>query len=83
MGGRSERLQGTAAGGCDNLRGFDMSKTNPQNLDPITETPGAHPVGAGVGATGGAVTGAAVGSVVGPVGTIAGGVLGAVAGGLA
>jgi len=58
-----------------------MSKINPQNLDPITHAPGAHPVGAGVGATGGALTGATVGSVAGPLGTIAGGVVGAIAGG--
>jgi phage tail tape-measure protein len=61
----------------------DMSKSNPENLDPITKTPGAHPVGTGVGAVGGAAAGAAVGSAGGPIGTIAGGVVGAVAGGLA
>ena len=60
-----------------------MSNSNPKNLDPITKTPGAHPVGTGVGATGGAVAGAAIGSVAGPVGTVVGGVVGAIAGGLA
>ena len=52
-----------------------MSKKNPQNLDPITDAPGAHPVGTGVGTTGGAIAGAALGSVVGPIGTIAGAVI--------
>jgi len=53
------------------------------NRDPITDEPGAHPVGTGVGATGGAVAGAAAGSVGGPVGMAVGGVIGAVVGGLA
>jgi hypothetical protein len=54
------------------------------NRDPITGTPGAHPVGTGVGAlAGGAATGAAVGTVAGPVGTVIGAAVGAVAGGLA
>lgn len=53
------------------------------NRDPITDEPGAHPVGTGVGATGGAVAGAAAGALGGPVGMAVGGVLGAVAGGLA
>ena len=53
------------------------------NRDPITDEPGAHPVGTGVGATGGAVAGAAAGSVAGPVGAAVGGVVGAVVGGLA
>jgi outer membrane lipoprotein SlyB len=60
-----------------------MSKTNPENLDPITKTPGAHPLGTGLGAAGGAAAGAAVGSTAGPLGTLAGGVVGAIAGGLA
>jgi uncharacterized protein (TIGR02284 family) len=53
------------------------------NRDPITDEPGAHPVGTGVGAAGGAVAGAAAGTVAGPVGTMVGGVIGAVIGGLA
>lgn len=61
-----------------------MSKENPNlNLDPLTDAPGAHPLGTGVGAAGGALAGAAVGMVGGPVGAAVGGVLGAVAGGLA
>lgn len=53
------------------------------NRDPITGTPGAHPVGTGVGAAGGAATGAAIGAVGGPVGAAVGLVAGAVVGGLA
>lgn len=56
--------------------------TTDMNRDPISGTPGAHPVGTGVGATAGALAGAAVGSVAGPVGTVVGGAIGAVAGGL-
>ena len=53
------------------------------NLDPITQAPGAHPVGTGVGAAvGGAAAGAAAGALGGPVGAVVGGVVGAVAGGL-
>jgi len=53
------------------------------NRDPITDEPGAHPVGTGIGATGGAVAGAAAGSIGGPIGVAVGGVVGAVVGGLA
>lgn len=53
------------------------------NRDPITDEPGAHPIGTGVGAAGGAVAGAAAGSMAGPVGAAVGGVVGAVVGGLA
>jgi uncharacterized protein (TIGR02284 family) len=53
------------------------------NRDPITDEPGAHPVGTGVGAAGGAVAGATVGAIGGPVGMAVGGVVGAVVGGLA
>jgi hypothetical protein len=60
-----------------------MSKTNPENLDPITKSPGAHPLGTGLGAAGGAAAGAAVGATAGPLGSLAGGVVGAIAGGLA
>jgi hypothetical protein len=55
-----------------------------ENRDPISGTPGSHPVGTGIGAAaGGMAAGAAAGSVAGPVGTVAGAVVGAVAGGLA
>jgi uncharacterized protein (TIGR02284 family) len=53
------------------------------NRDPITDEPGAHPVGTGIGATGGALAGAAAGAIGGPIGVAVGGVVGAVVGGLA
>lgn len=53
------------------------------NPDPITGSPGAHPVGTGVGAAGGAAAGAAIGAIGGPIGAGVGLVAGAVAGGLA
>ena len=53
------------------------------NQDPITGSPGSHPVGTAIGATGGAAAGAAIGSVAGPIGTVVGTAIGAVAGGLA
>lgn len=52
-----------------------------RNADPITDEPGAHPVGAGTGAAlGGVVAGAAAGMAAGPVGTVAGAIIGGVAG---
>ena len=60
------------------------TKGKSRNADPITGTPGAHPVGTGLGAAaGGAAAGAAIGTVAGPVGTIAGAAVGAIVGGLA
>jgi uncharacterized protein (TIGR02284 family) len=53
------------------------------NRDPITDAPGAHPVGTGIGATGGAVAGGVAGAVGGPIGVAVGGVVGAIVGGLA
>src|ERR1700712_980027 len=53
------------------------------NRDPITDEPGAHPVGTGIGAAGGAIAGATAGAVGGPIGVAVGGVVGAVVGGLA
>lgn len=61
----------------------DEREERDMNRDPITDEPGAHPIGTGVGATGGAVAGAAAGSIAGPVGAAVGGVVGAVVGGLA
>jgi phage tail tape-measure protein len=53
------------------------------NRDPISGTPGAHPVGTGIGAAaGGVAAGAAVGTVAGPIGTAVGAAVGAVLGGL-
>jgi len=60
-----------------------MSDFNDANRDPLTNEPGAHPVGTGVGAAGGAVAGAAAGAFGGPIGAAVGGVAGAVVGGLA
>jgi hypothetical protein len=54
------------------------------NRDPITGTPGAHPIGTGAGAAAGGIAGAAAGTAIGgPAGTIIGAAVGAVAGGLA
>lgn len=54
------------------------------NRDPITDAPGAHPVGTGLGAIGlGAVAGAGAGAIGGPVGAVVGSVVGAIAGGFA
>jgi len=63
-----------------------LDKTNEAhtNRDPITNAPGAHPVGTGIGAAlGGAAAGAATGTVAGPVGTVIGAAVGAIVGGLA
>jgi hypothetical protein len=61
----------------------DQPDSNDMNRDPLTGTPGAHPVGTGVGAAAGGAAGAAIGMVAGPVGALAGAVVGAVVGGLA
>jgi hypothetical protein len=54
------------------------------NPDPLTEEPGAHPVGTGVGAAGGGTLGAVIGGAVGgPVGAMIGAAIGGVTGGLA
>jgi hypothetical protein len=54
------------------------------NRDPISGTPGAHPLGTGAGAASGGVAGAAVGMAVGgPVGAMIGAAVGVVAGGMA
>ncbi len=66
------------------------------NRDPITDEPGAHPVGTGVGAAlgggiagaglgvaGAAAAGGAMGAAAGPIGVVAGATIGAVVGGLA
>ena len=62
----------------------DNVKVPDDNRDPITGSPGAHPVGTGIGAAaGGAAAGAAIGTVAGPLGTAVGMAVGAVVGGLA
>lgn len=54
------------------------------NRDPITGTPGAHPIGTGLGAAPGALAGGVAGMAVGgPAGGIIGAAIGALAGGLA
>lgn len=60
----------------------NLQAGGPANRDPITKTPGAHPVGTGVGAAAGGAAGAAIGAIGGPVGIAVGAVVGAVAGGL-
>lgn len=62
---------------------MSVNETRDMNRDPITGTPGSHPVGTGIGATGGAFAGAAIGSLFGPLGTLIGGAIGAVGGGAA
>ena len=54
-----------------------------RNPDPITGSPGSHPLGTGIGAGSGAATGAAVGAIGGPIGAVIGGVAGAVVGAFA
>jgi uncharacterized protein YcfJ len=63
--------------------GEDIRTGKDENRDPITDAPGAHPVGVGVGAAGAGAAGALIGSVAGPMGSAIGAVVGAVAGGLA
>lgn len=51
------------------------------NRDPISGTPGSHPVGVGVGGVaGGAAAGAIAGTFFGPIGTLIGAAVGVVAG---
>jgi phage tail tape-measure protein len=58
-------------------------QADPEHRDPITHSPGAHPVGVGAGAASAGVAGAALGgAVAGPVGAVVGAAVGAVAGGL-
>src|SRR5689334_9129270 len=68
-------------------RDNDLNNSRDSNPDPITGSPGAHPIGTGVGAAGGGAAGAAIGAAVtgpaAPVGAVVGAVIGAVAGGLA
>ncbi len=60
-----------------------VSNEQDLNRDPITGTPGAHPLGTGTGAASGGVAGAAVGMAVGgPIGSVIGAAVGAIAGGL-
>ena len=51
----------------------ELNDKRDMNRDPITDAPGAHPIGTGIGATGGAVAGAAAGAIGGPIGLAVGG----------
>jgi hypothetical protein len=63
---------------------YEKREAKLAHRDPITGTPGAHPVGVGLGATTGAATGAFFGGVTGgPVGMAVGAVIGGVIGGMA
>ena len=64
----------------DFLKDVDKAESKAMNRDPITGSPGSHPVGTGVGTTGGAVAGLAIGSFAGPIGIAVGGVVGAIVG---
>ena len=56
---------------------------DPENKDPITHAPGAHPLGVGAGSASAGVAGAAIGGAIGgPIGAVVGAAVGAVAGGL-
>ena len=50
------------------------------NRDPLTGTPGSHPVGVAAGGLAGAAAGAVIGSVFGPIGTLVGGAVGTLGG---
>lgn len=66
------------------MQNINDTRNDDANRDPISGTPGSHPVGTGLGAiAGGAAAGAAVGTVAGPVGTLVGAAVGVVVGGLA
>jgi uncharacterized protein YcfJ len=67
----------------DNTKQADKKNGKDANRDPLTGTPGAHPVGTGIGAASGGAAGAAIGAIAGPIGAGVGLVAGAVAGGLA
>lgn len=69
----------------DPKKSVDLPPYGRRNPDPITDSPGSHPIETGLGAVvGGAASGLAVGAVGGPVGAVVGAVVGgAVAGGLA
>lgn len=59
----------------------DKDQTRDMNRDPISGTPGAHPVGVAVGGVaGGAAAGALAGTMFGPIGTLIGAGVGVLAG---
>ena len=55
-------------------------ETRDMNRDPISNAPGAHPVGVGVGGASGAAVGAGIGALFGPIGMLVGGTIGTIAG---
>ncbi len=68
----------------DDKKAVDLPPYGPRNPDPITDSPGSHPIETGLGAAlGGAATGAAVGVALGPPGVILGTIAGAIVGGFA
>ncbi len=58
----------------------DHNETRDLNRDPITGSPGSHPVGVGVGGVGGAAAGAVIGALGGPLGMLIGGGIGTLVG---
>jgi hypothetical protein len=66
-------------------KSVDLPPYGKRNADPVSNTPGSHPIKTGIGAiVGGAASGLAVGAVAGPVGAVVGAMIGgAAAGGLA
>lgn len=68
----------------DPEKSVDLPPKGSRNADPITDTPGSHPIETGIGAAlAGAATGIAVGAVAGPIGAAIGAAAGAIAGGYA
>jgi hypothetical protein len=62
----------------------DPPTAHDANLDSLTDSAAAHPVGTGVGAAGGGTIGAVIGGAVGgPVGAMVGAAIGGITGGLA
>jgi hypothetical protein len=76
------RIEGACKVTAKHRSESDETREELRNEDPITGTPGSHPVGTGIGAAvGGAAVGAAAGAVGGPIGAVVGAVAGGVAGG--
>ena len=74
----------TTNGEWNMSRNTETTEAERANRDPLSDAPGAHPIGTGAGAAlGGATVGAVSGLVAGPVGAAVGAVVGAVVGGLA
>lgn len=59
---------------------IEHNETRDLNRDPLTGTPGSHPVGVGVGGVGGAAAGAVIGALGGPLGMLIGGGIGTLVG---